>query len=146
MNTLQIGRCGELLVQYKLLKLGIDSSALTTDSGIDLVAYSPIRNNAFTIQVKTNEKAKQGGGAGSLALDWWLRENSPAQLIALVDLESDEIWLFTHQEFSKLAQQNSNGRFHFYMYLSDDVKTKKRALKSQFTEFLLKNKVGELLL
>lgn len=37
-TTQQIGAAGELLVQYKLLKLGIDSSAMTTDSGIDLVA------------------------------------------------------------------------------------------------------------
>jgi hypothetical protein len=40
-STLHIGAAGELLVQYKLLKQGIDSAAMTTDSGIDLVAYSP---------------------------------------------------------------------------------------------------------
>jgi len=39
--TQHIGAAGELLVQYKLLKHGIDSARLTTDSGIDLVAYSP---------------------------------------------------------------------------------------------------------
>jgi len=145
MNTQQIGRAGELLVQYKLLKFGIDSSALTTDSGIDLVAYSPKRKDALTIQVKANERAKPGGGSGSPALDWWLREDSPAELVAVVNLESDEVWLFTHQEFVQVAQQKSSGRLHFYMYLSDDVNTKKKALKSQFAEFLLENRVGELL-
>jgi hypothetical protein len=36
----QIGRAGELFVQQKLLLNGIDSSPLTTDYGIDLVAFS----------------------------------------------------------------------------------------------------------
>ncbi len=145
MNTQQIGRAGELLVQYKLLKHGIDSSALTTDSGIDLVAYSSKRKVARTIQVKTNEKAKPGGGAGSLALDWWLREDSPADLVAVVSLDSNEVWLFTYEEFVYNAQQKSNGRLHLYMYMSDEVNTQKKALKSQFTEFLLENSVGRLL-
>jgi len=145
MNTQQIGRAGELLVQYKLLKYGIDSSALTTDSGIDLVAYSPKGKVALTIQVKANEKAKPSGGAGSSALDWWLREDSPAKLVALVCLEQNAVWLFTHEEFSEVAQQKSSGRLHFYMYLSDDVKTQKKALKSQFNEFLLENRVSKLL-
>jgi hypothetical protein len=38
MTKQQIGKSGELLVQYKLLLHGIESSPLTTDSGIDLVA------------------------------------------------------------------------------------------------------------
>jgi hypothetical protein len=58
----QIGRCGELLVQQKLLLYGIESAPMTTDSGIDLVVYSPRERNALTIQVKTNLKAKPGGG------------------------------------------------------------------------------------
>ena len=140
-TTQQIGSAGELLVQYQLLRQGIDSAALTTDSGIDLVAYSSKNAKALTIQVKTNEKPKPSGGKGSLALDWWLRENSPAELVALVNLESNEIWLFTHSEFSAAAQQNSKGKLHFYMYLSDEVKTTKKALKSQFSAFLIENQI-----
>lgn len=41
LGTQAIGAAGELLVQYQLLKLGIDSARLTTDSGIDLVMYVP---------------------------------------------------------------------------------------------------------
>jgi len=37
MNTQDIGAAGELLVQYELLKLGIDSPRLTTDAGVDPV-------------------------------------------------------------------------------------------------------------
>ena len=141
----QIGKCGELLVQYQLLLHGIESAPMTTDTGIDLVAYSALRDDAVTIQVKSNEVAKPSGGAGSPALDWWLRDNSPAELVAPVDLESEAVWLFTHPEFAEAAQQHSSGRFHFYMYLSDDVNTKKKALMSQFEAFRLENRVGQVL-
>ncbi|MDD2761392.1 MAG: hypothetical protein PHH11_14010 [Methylomonas sp.] len=144
MNTQQIGKAGELLVQYQLLKLGIESSPLTTDSGIDLVAFSNQKNKPFTIQVKANEKPKPGGGKGALALDWWLRENSPTELVALVDLSHNRTWLFLHSTFAQLAQQKSNGKFHFYMYLSDDVSAKKRAKVCEFEEFLIENQVGSI--
>lgn len=39
LSTLHIGAAGELLVQFKLLKYGIDSARMTTDAGVDLVAY-----------------------------------------------------------------------------------------------------------
>ena len=41
MRTQHIGAGGELLVQYQLLKMGIDSSRMTIDAGIDLVMYAP---------------------------------------------------------------------------------------------------------
>ncbi len=56
LGTLAMGAAGELLVQYKLLKLGIDSARLTTDSGIDQVMYLPESKSAATIQVKTKNK------------------------------------------------------------------------------------------
>lgn len=111
----QIGRCGELLVQFRLLRLGIESAPLTTDAGVDLVAYGAGARGAVTIQVKTNLAPKPGGGSGSPALDWWIREDSPAQLDALVDLSSDRIWLFRHAELMAEAQQHSSGRAHLYM-------------------------------
>lgn len=53
MTTQHIGAAGERLVQYRLLKLGIDSALLTTDVGVDLVVYSPTEGRAITVQVKT---------------------------------------------------------------------------------------------
>ena len=53
-TTQQVGRCGELLVQYRLLRLGVESAPMTTDSGIDLVAFDPKRQAVVTIQVKTS--------------------------------------------------------------------------------------------
>ena len=67
LKTAQIGRCGELLVQWKLLLRGIESAPMTTDSGIDLVAYAPPSSGAVTIQVKTNLQPKPRGGKGKKA-------------------------------------------------------------------------------
>lgn len=64
LGTQAIGAAGELLVQYQLLKQGIDSARLTTDSGIDLVMYVPGHRSAATIQVKTNLASKPAGGKG----------------------------------------------------------------------------------
>jgi hypothetical protein len=36
-----LGASGVLLIQYRLLKCGIESAPMTTDAGIDLVVYSP---------------------------------------------------------------------------------------------------------
>jgi hypothetical protein len=52
MNTQHIGAAGELLVQYQLLKLGIDSARLTTDAGVDLVVYAPGDRSATTTRVR----------------------------------------------------------------------------------------------
>ena len=142
-TTQHIGSAGELLVQYKLLKSGVDSAAMTTDSGIDLVAYSPQTNRPYTIQVKTKEKPSKGGGNGKLSLAWDLRASSPAELVALTDLSTDSVWLFTHAEFDKLAQQHSQtGNIKLYMYVDETVQTAKAmALKSQFDSYRLENRI-----
>ena len=142
-TTQHIGSAGELLVQYKLLKFGIDSAAMTTDSGVDLVAYSPKSNRSFTIQVKTKEKPSQGGGKGKLSLVWDLRDSSPAELVAVTDLSTDSVWIFTHAEYEKYAQQHSeNGILKLYMYVDESVNTKKEmALMSQFEQLRLEHRV-----
>ena len=43
LNTQQVGKLGELFIQYRFLQFGVESEHLTTDAGIDLVAYSPRR-------------------------------------------------------------------------------------------------------
>jgi hypothetical protein len=145
-STRHIGAAGELLVQYKLIKLGVDSSRMTTDSGIDLVAYSNKGEKAYTIQVKTKEQPALAGGKGKRALGWFLRNDSPAELIATVDLETDRVWLFTFQQFRELAQQHSEkGNLQLYMYVDRPMRTKHhRAHISQFDEFLLENHINKL--
>lgn len=144
LTTAQIGRCGELLVQYRLLALGIESAALTTDAGVDLVAYSPKMAQAFTVQVKTNLQPKPSGGRGKPALDWWLREDSPADLVALTDISRNKVWLFRHEEFERLAQQRSSGRLHFYFYVGVESPKKGQSIESDYEPFALENRVAEL--
>ena len=108
MNTQHIGAAGELLVQYQLLKLGIDSARLTTDAGVDLVVYAPGDRSASTVQVKANIGPKPSGGRGPLSRGWYFPQHCPAQLIALAALDTDTVWLFTLAEAHDLAQQYSN--------------------------------------
>jgi len=142
----QIGRCGELFVQFALLTRGIESAPMTTDTGVDLVAYAPKIARPLSIQVKTNLKAKPGGGKGKAALDWWIPENTPAQLVALVDLASMKIWILLREELGTLAQQKSSGRFHLYMYTDPTHKPKKQGRLAhiyEFERYLLENRAHD---
>jgi hypothetical protein len=144
--TAQIGKCGELLVQLELLRRGIESAPMSTDSGVDLVVYSPKRKVATTVQVKSNFQPKPGGGKGKPALDWWISEENPADLIALVDLSTDRIWLFRKDELSQFAQQKSGGRYH-HMYTDPTArpkKTERSAHVYEFERFSLQNRSHEL--
>lgn len=140
----QIGRCGELLVQYRLLAQGVESSAMTTDAGIDLVVYAPRLARAFTVQVKTNLRPKPSGGRGKPALDWWLREDSPADLVALTDISRNKVWLFRHEEFDRLAQQRSSGRLHFYFYVGAENPRAGQSVEADYEGFMLENRVSTL--
>lgn len=145
--TRQIGKLGELLVQYALLKFGIESAQLTTDSGVDLVAYLSGGKKALTIQVKTNLKPKPGGGRGKPALDWWVPDDSPAELFAFVDTSQNQVWLFTKKEIKQMAQQHSSGKYHFYMYtnLESRPRSQKKATHiHEFEKYRLENRITEL--
>jgi hypothetical protein len=130
-------------VQFKLLQFGIESAHLTTDSGIDLVAYAGTSKLAKTIQVKTNLKTKPAGGKGAPALDWWFPEASPADMIALVDVSEARVWLFPFDVAASLAQQSSNGNYHLYMYIDPSAKVRgeKLAHVHRFEEYLLERSV-----
>jgi len=140
----QIGKLGELLVQYKLLEHGIESAHLTTDAGVDLVAYHSSGRRAFTIQVKTNLRPKPAGGKGKPALDWWVPEDCPAKLVAFVDVSGRRVWLITSKELPRIAQQNASGRLHFYMYTNPEFATSphhKAARTADFDKFLLERRI-----
>lgn len=118
MNTQHIGAAGELLVQYQLLKMGIDSARLTTDAGIDLVVYAPGSSTATTVQVKSNLAPKPAGGKGQLLRGWDFPHSCTAQLLALVALDADRVWLLTMAEALGMAQQHSpQGIRKLYWYL-----------------------------
>ena len=114
-TTQQIGSAGELLVQYRLLKLGIDSARMTTDSGIDLVVYSPLRAEAVTVQVKTQTAPSPSGGKGALSVGFYFPDDLRAEILALALLSTDQVWLFTRDEARELAQQhNAKGNRQLY--------------------------------
>lgn len=148
LSTLQIGKCGELLVQYRLLMLGIESSRMTTDTGIDLVAFSGRKNKAVTIQVKSKQRPTPGGGKGKLSLDWWVRETNPAELLAFTELEAERVRLIKSKDLPDLAQQHPKGRYHFCM-ATDPTNKKRKDGKAihiyEFEKFLLENQAHKLL-
>jgi len=146
-TTQQIGKAGELLVQYKLLLRGIESAPMTTDSGIDLVAFSPRKQESITIQIKTNLKPKPGGGKGKLALDWWIPDDSPAQIIAVTDLSTEKVWLFSLAEIKELAQQHPKGRNHLCMTIDPTMQPNKHGRLTfdyEFEKYRLENRIHEL--
>lgn len=113
-----IGAAGELLVQYRLVKLGIDSARLTTDSGVDLVAYAPGATTAVTIQVKTQATPTPSGGKGAMSVGFFFPDDLRAELLAVALLSTDDVWLFTRDEARNLAQQfNSKGNRQLYWYM-----------------------------
>lgn len=147
LTTAQIGRCGELLVQYFLLLRGVDSAPMSTDSGIDLVAYSPELHEPTTIQVKTNLKEKPADGKGKAELSWWLPHESPAQLVALVDLSSRRIWTFKTSEIPGVAQQVSKSKYHLSMYTDPTVRPRRAGRlvhAHEFGRYLFENRAHEL--
>lgn len=117
-TTQHIGAAGEMLVQYRLLKLGIDSARMTTDSGIDLVVYSPLRAEAVTVQVKTQTAPSPSGGKGALSVGFYFPDDLRAEILALALLSTDQVWLFTRDEARELAQQhNAKGNRQLYWYM-----------------------------
>ena len=148
MKTQHIGAAGELLVQYQLLKMGIDSSRMTIDAGIDLVVYAPGNRTASTVQVKTIMGAKPAGGRGAPSRGWFFPDNCPAQLLAFVTLDTNTAWLFTLQEAQELAQQHSQaGNYQVYWRVEAvPVGSKSLRHEAQMVGYLLPTKAAQLFL
>jgi hypothetical protein len=123
MTTQHIGAAGEILVQYQLLKLEIDSARLTTDSGVDLVVYSPTDNRATTVQVRTMRSPSPAGGTGKLSIGVNFPHDCKADLLAITLLSTDEVWLFTLAEARVLAQQHTSGGTRRLYWYTDDTMT-----------------------
>lgn len=144
LSSAQIGAAGVLLVQYQLLKNGIDSAPMTTDVGIDLVAYSPARTAPLTIQVKTNLAPKPAGGRGQPALDWWIPIKNPADLFALCDLSEERVWLFDRDELPRNAQQQTAEKYHVCISLSYSQRSRRTRSIQEFEPFLLVYRIQDI--
>ena len=146
MSTQHIGAAGELLVQYQLLKFGIDSARMTTDAGIDLVVYAPGKSAATTVQVKANLAPRRAGGKGQRTRGWDFPHVCPAQVLALVALDADLAWLFTITEALDLAQQHSPKDIRkLYWFLEEPYGGARGARhQAQMEPFLLANRAHQL--
>lgn len=114
MSAEQKGKSGELLVMYRLLRYGIESAHLTTDTGIDLVAYHVIGRRPMTIQVKTASARRVG--KSTLCIGWTLSRGCPAHYVALVDFDREKVWLMDFASFMQRAQQQKEkARLWFYV-------------------------------
>lgn len=149
MTTQHIGAAGELLVQYLLLKNEIDSARMTTDSGVDLVAYSPVRELATTIQVKTVRQPGTAGGkvGGPPNVGWWFPREGKAELLALALLSQNSVWIFHYAEAVELAQQNNaRGNCQLYWFTDAEHMPAGARFVNDMDRYLLENRVDELLL
>ena len=147
-TTQHIGAAGELLVQYRRVKRGIDTARLTTDSGVDLVAYAPGSASAVTIQVKTQTAPSPSGGKGALSVGFFFPDDLRAQLLAVTLLSSDAVWLFTREEARELAQQhNARGVRQLYWYMEERPGRGAAAAPrhaGDMEPYLLERRVGDL--
>ena len=128
----QIGRCGELLVQYVLLKHGVESALLTTDQGVDLVAFHSKTQKAVTIQVKTSTHR---GPADDKHLLWEIPEGCPADYIAAVDLSRNKFWLISVEEFKLRAPHCAKGRLRLWWPLPECEYGRAPRREEQFKEY-----------
>ena len=130
--------CGELLVQYMLLKHGIESAGLTTDPSIDLIAFLDVkapsegRRRSVTIQVKTSTHF---GSAGDKWLLWQIPENCPADYIAVVDLYRNKCWLIRTEEFKQKARRAGKGQLRLWWPLPECEYEKAVRKEEQFKEY-----------
>jgi len=134
LNTQQVGKCGELLVQYELLKHGIESAPMTTDYGVDLVAVQHGTQKAVTIQVKAS--THHLGQDGSKWLTWSMPNECKAEYVAVVDVERNKIWLFTKKKFEDISIGESDGRW-LWWYVPDHKPERTTITRSEqdFTDY-----------
>jgi hypothetical protein len=107
--------------------------------------YSPKLEKAVTVQVKTCLRPKAAGGRGKPALDWWLRRSSPAELVGIVNLENNRVWLFSQEEFVTKAQQHIDERMHLYFYVDPGDQPREGYHKREFEPFRLERRISTLL-
>lgn len=69
--------------------------------------------------------------------------STPAQFVGAVDLSSDSVWLFRHEEFAARAQQKPEGRLHLYFYIAPELSAGAGCHINDFESFRLANRFAE---
>jgi len=109
LTTQQRGRCGELIVQYALLKHGIESAPLTTGTGIDLVVYPRVSTKHWPFNRPATIQVKASTHRGGEWIEWNVADDCPADFIAGVDLERNKVWFFAMSDFKKESKKGGIG-------------------------------------
>lgn len=138
----QIGKSGRMLTHIILTREGID--VRKGEKSTDLIINMERPKREFTIMTTTNLKPKRAGGKGKFALDWWVPKDCDADFVACSDLESMRVWIFKTEEIPELAQQQTAGKYHLYMYTDRKVALRgKQVMKFdyEFEPFLLENRI-----
>ena len=132
-----------LLLQNALNNLGIRNSS----KGMDLVIVSHSSGKDITIKVLARSGPAPAGGKGALAIDWWIGESIIADVIALIDLSTERIWIFNKPDIPRYAQQHPPGRYHLYMYTDRNVNVRcsGKCFTYEFNEFLIENNYRQIL-
>lgn len=80
-----------------------------------------------------------------MALDWTLRRTSPAEMVGLVNLDRDQIWMFKRQEFAELAMQETDRNWHFGFYVEPEYfPTRTNSHEREFESFRIERRMAEL--
>lgn len=140
-----IGAYGELMVQMQLLAFGIDSARMTSDSGIDLLAYDTSSGTSFSVQVKTNEPEKAGKGKQESRPSFGIEETAAdkADIFAFVAhglaIKSqsggivESCWYLTKEDLCnpKICSQR-NGSYRFFIYSDTHSTPHKKGINASF--------------
>lgn len=126
---------GELLVRYQLSKVGIKSAKINAGDGADIVAFTVNKQKPLTIKVKTQEKPIHTKGQARQSLKWSVEVGTKADVIALVDISRDKLWLFEDHEFKRHARAYQNHHTLKLNLYDDDI-----ALK-RYSDFLAENRI-----
>ncbi len=127
-NTQKIGRAGELFVQYAFLKCGIDSSLMTTDYGVDLVAFHRMLPVPLLIQVKATRVKEEGETAW---VEWDTRDELIADYVALVDIERNKAWLFRKDEFKRISTSTGGTGRRLWWYIPGRLPERARLKRAE---------------
>lgn len=145
LGTQAIGAAGELFVQYHLIKRGIDSARLTTDSGIDLVMYVPGTSEAHTVQVKATSTNTPYGPGSAPQLWWPFPVTCKAQWLAVVDLVRDLAWLLPIADALDIARGNSQGQTTLMWYVGEKPKRATIPAEADLDQYRLNVVIDQLL-
>lgn len=137
-----IGQSGRMLTHVILTREGID--VRKGEKSTDLIVNLNRPKREFSIMTTTNLKPKKAGGKGKYALDWWVPKDCEADFVACADLETLRVWIFRTDEIPGLAQQQTSGKYHLYMYTDRKVALRgKKEMKFdyEFESYLLENRI-----